>query len=92
VVEFKKYFWRLPMKYAITTLEIEIARIESALRKARSTTFSYDDSQGGHMPSFMELERDIRILKRAIEVLNEWNDANPDEVRKLEDEWGEVFK
>jgi hypothetical protein len=33
------------------------------------------------MPSFMDLERNIRVLKRAIEVINERKNANPDEVK-----------
>lgn len=78
------------MHYAIKTLEIEIGRLEYALRVADSTTL--DSSGHGHFPDRIELKRQIRELQRASEVLSQWQKDNPEEEQELRRKFGPLMK
>jgi hypothetical protein len=65
------------VKYAIQTLEIEIARVRSALRKANELHIPYVDTQEGYTPDFQGMQSAIRNMERAIEVLKEWEANQP---------------
>jgi hypothetical protein len=62
------------MEYAITTLEIEIARIKQALRIVRSTTFKAVDADTGFLPDMHYLGECTRDLRLAIWVLQNTNE------------------
>ena len=62
------------MDYAITTLEIEIARITKSLREIRETPFSAADYNEGFWPDIRELGSHIQSLKKAIKILSELNE------------------
>lgn len=74
------------MDYAVTTLEIEIARLERAIRKSESATLK--DSRAGRYPDTVELRRQIKELQKAREVLLQWARENPDEVQAISCKFG----
>lgn len=59
------------MNYAIQTLEIEIAHLREARRRAYITPFKPEEMDAGHFPDFEELDRLIFQLTKAIEILNQ---------------------
>ncbi len=59
------------MYYSIKTIEIEIARIEQALRVIRSTPFRAVDCDTGYLPSTKELEECLEDLYLAKKVLRD---------------------
>jgi hypothetical protein len=59
------------MKYAIETLEIEIARLRLSLRKAHETNISYQDLNDGYPPDISGMEAHLSELQDAIKVLKE---------------------
>lgn len=65
------------MKYAIETLEIEIARVKMAYRKADEILVRYEDTQEGYPPNFQSMQQAIRQMEKAIEVLKEYQQSQP---------------
>ncbi len=74
------------MDYAVTTLEIEIARLERAIRKSESVTLK--DSRASRSPDTVELRRQIKELQKAKEVLLKWARENPAEVDAINSKFG----
>lgn len=68
------------MKYVIETLEIEIARLKTAIREYYSQSWSYEDTRAGALADNRGMERQIRQLEKGIEVLKEWQEANIDDI------------
>ena len=59
------------MDYAITTLQIEISRLEQAIRIIQSTPFKAIDCDTGFLPSTKSLEQNLRDLRLAKKVLED---------------------
>jgi hypothetical protein len=67
------------MEYTIHTLEIEITRLRKALREARSISLTAVDVNDGYPADIQGMEWGIRELERSIEIIIEWEEANPSE-------------
>lgn len=65
------------MQYAIDTLEIQIAHLKETKRKMETSIFTDDDSRGGHFPSWLDIDREIKELELAVSVLKEYDIAHP---------------
>jgi hypothetical protein len=69
------------MDYAITTLEIEIGRLEYAIRIAKSTTCP------GNLPDIEAMHKNAAEVKEAAQILSRFLDNkndNPEEGEEFE--------